>query len=303
MVCKRLVNRRWAGRAQARNLGACVFCDAMCLGWEKGLGRAGKAGKLQMKYNFDRCCDVIWISSISRVVLCLGGLLGLGSIALAADPTPTPKVNGPIFYQSMCSQCHGAKGEGSELMKAPSIAGRPAWYVERQLGNFRIGRRGIKKEDTQGSLMAAIAKVLHPAEMQAVAEVVSKFAFVPPTQSVALKEPNIEEGRYLFMDRCAQCHRFNGMGEMTFGSPPLVGLQDWYLLAQINKFKTGWRGVDPTDPNGAKMQLSSGYIESEQAKHDVVAFILSLNPQKENTASGGESEQLFSTAQGQGAAR
>lgn len=235
---------------------------------------------------------------MSRALLCLGGFLGLGLTAFAADPAPTPQVNGPVFYQSMCSQCHGAKGEGSELIRAPSIAGRPAWYVERQLENFRIGRRGMKKEDAQGSLMAAIAKVLHPAEMKAVAEVVSKFAFVPPTQTVALKEPNIEEGRYLFMDRCAQCHRFNGTGEMTFGSPPLVGLQDWYLLAQINKFKTGWRGVDPTDPNGAKMQLSSGYIESEQAKHDVVAFILSLNPKKEDTVSDSTSESLFSTAQG-----
>ena len=246
---------------------------------------------------------------MSRALLCLGGLLSLGLKASAADPTPTPKVNGPVFYQSMCSQCHGARGEGNELIKAPSIAGRPAWYVERQLGNFRIGRRGMKKEDTQGSLMAAIARVLHPAEMKAVAEVISKFAFVPPTQTTALKEPNIEEGRYLFMDRCAQCHRFNGTGEMTFGSPPLIGLQDWYLLAQIGKFKTGWRGVDSTDPNGAKMQLSSGYIESEQAKHDVVAFILSLNPKKEDTAGETASESLFSTAQetesrtGQGAAR
>lgn len=213
------------------------------------------------------------------------------SVALA----PTPASDGAIFYQSMCTQCHGTHGEGSEIMKAPSIAGRPAWYVERQLENFRHGRRGMNSRDVQGALMASIAKVLLPEQMKAVAEVVSNMSFVPPTNSTALRDPNVEEGRFIFMDRCAQCHRFNATGEMTFGSPPLIGLQDWYLLAQIEKFKNGWRGVDPTDPNGTKMQQSSGYIESDQAKHDVVAFILSLNPKKEED---GAPNALFSDTQG-----
>ena len=180
------------------------------------------------------------------------------------------------------------------MIKAPSIAGRPAWYVERQLENFRHGRRGMKSQDVQGALMASIAKVLVPEQMKAVAEVVAKMPFVAPTHSTALKDPNVEEGRFIFMDRCAQCHRFNATGEMTFGSPPLIGLQDWYLLAQIRKFKNGWRGVDPTDPNGTKMQQSSGFIESEQAMHDVVAFILSLNPKKEDETA---SDSLFSNTQ------
>lgn len=226
--------------------------------------------------------------SSKRVFQLLLGLscgLWVGIIAMANSQTaPSPSLaavpasDGAIFYQSMCSQCHGSRGEGNEMVKAPSIAGRPAWYVERQLENFRHGRRGMKSQDIQGSLMASIAKVLLPEQMTAVAEVVAKMPFVSPAQSLALKDPDVEEGRFIFMDRCAQCHRFNGTGEMTFGSPPLIGLQDWYLLAQIGKFKSGWRGVDPADPNGTKMQQSSGYIESEQAKHDVVAFIMSLNP-------------------------
>ena len=238
---------------------------------------------------------------VFQLFLGLGSGLWIGMAAVAnsrsSPPTPVAEAvapsDGAIFYQSMCTQCHGTRGEGNELIKAPSIAGRPAWYVERQLENFRHGRRGMKSQDVQGALMASIAKVLLPEQMKAVAEVVSKMPFVPPSSTVALKDPNLEEGRFLFMDRCAQCHRFNATGEMTFGSPPLIGLQDWYLLAQINKFKTGWRGVDPNDPNGTKMQQSSGYIESEQAKHDVVAFILSLNPKKEE----GAPDSLFSETQ------
>ena len=58
-------------------------------------------------------------------------------------------------------------------------------------------------------------------------------------------------------------------------------------MAQIDKFKTGWRGIDPADANGAKMKFSAQFIESEQAKHDVVAFILSLNPTVQKTAAAG----------------
>jgi len=224
---------------------------------------------------------------------------------LAGEPLSAPvastETSGPVLYKTICFQCHGMNGEGNELIKAPSIAGRPAWYVERQLENFRDGRRGTDKQDVQGLLMAAVAKVLRPEQGAAVSQVIAKMNFVTPKAPLALHNANLEEGQMLFMERCAECHRFNGSGEMTFGSPPLVGLQDWYLLAQLGKFKSGWRGADPTDPNGVKMQLSSQFIESEQAKHDVVAFILSLNA-TDQSANPGDSklDQLFAPAGNQG---
>jgi hypothetical protein len=199
-------------------------------------------------------------------------------------PSQQVAAQGDLFA-TVCAQCHGPVGQGNDLLKAPSIAARPAWYVLAQLQNFHSGRRGSNPADLPGTQMATIAKTLSIDQMNDVAKKVQSLALVLPSTATALNNPDLEEGRILFTERCMECHRYNASGEMTFGSPPLVGLQDWYLLAQIDKFKSGWRGVDPADPNGTKMKLSSQYIESEQAKHDVVAFILSLNPTNQDTAS------------------
>lgn len=74
-----------------------------------------------------------------------------------------------------------------------------------------------------------------------------------------------------------ECHRYNASGELAFGSPPLIGRQDWYLKAQIEKFKNGMRGTVKGDENGAKMVRSSQFIEDEQSLKDVVAYIMTLN--------------------------
>ena len=81
----------------------------------------------------------------------------------------------------------------------------------------------------------------------------------------------------LFQERCMECHRYNASGELAFGSPPLVGRQHWYLMAQIEKFKTGARGAVKGDVNGAKMVFTSTFIEDEQALKNVVGYILTLN--------------------------
>jgi cytochrome c553 len=69
---------------------------------------------------------------------------------------------------------------------------------------------------------------------------------------------------------------------MAFGSPPLVGQQAWYIKAQIHKFKTGGRGTVKGDVNGAKMVLSSNFIEDDKMLDDIVAYILTLNPEPES---------------------
>ena len=81
----------------------------------------------------------------------------------------------------------------------------------------------------------------------------------------------------------------NATGEIAFGSPPLVGQQAWYIMAQIGKFKNGQRGTVKGDVNGAKMVLSSNFIEDEQMLRDITAYILSLNPRPEPPAPSNDS--------------
>src|SRR5262249_29159220 len=83
-------------------------------------------------------------------------------------------------------------------------------------------------------------------------------------------------GRELFAERCMECHRYNGEGELAFGAAPLVGLQDWYLASQLKKFQNGMRGTQKDDVNGQKMVFSSGYISDGATLKSVAGYVLAL---------------------------
>lgn len=189
---------------------------------------------------------------------------------------------GAVLFQNVCAQCHGLKGEGKEDVRAPSIANLPNWYVITQVTNFHDGKRGSDmKVDPQGALMASIAKALKPEQVQAVALVVEKLPLVIPAKRM-IEGTDVAAGKLLFYEHCTECHRYNASGEMAFGSPPLVGRQDWYLLAQLRKFKNLHRGTAKGDEKGAKMvRMATLFIEDEAAMKNVVSYILTLNPTPE----------------------
>ncbi len=189
---------------------------------------------------------------------------------------------GGVLFQNVCGQCHGPKGEWREDLKTPSIAHLPAWYVTTQLGNFHDGKRGADTAvDPQGAMMAAIAKALQPAQVAEVAKHVEALPLVVPAR-LTMDGADPQAGQRLFYERCMDCHRYNASGEMAFGSPPLVGRQGWYLLAQLKKFKGLHRGAAKGDEKGAKMvQMATLFIEDEQAMKDVIGFILTLNPPRD----------------------
>jgi cbb3-type cytochrome c oxidase subunit III len=196
--------------------------------------------------------------------------------SLAEDkPAPQTAEGGRILFQNVCAQCHGPKGEGNAQIKSPSIASLPDWYVKAQIENFRADRRGFHPQDIEGQLMRAITKVLQPEQVAAVAEFVSKMPRITPQPTI--KDADLAMGKDLFEERCMECHRFNGEGELAFGAAQLMGLQDWYLAAELKKFKSGMRGAIKDDANGQKMVFSSGFVENEKMLQSVVAYILTLN--------------------------
>lgn len=217
------------------------------------------------------------------------GILFLASLVQASDPAPPPSPQVPFspdlmgskLFEQTCAACHGLKGEGKDELRTPSIAHQPAYYIRNQLTSFRENRRGNDPSDPQGIMMAAIAKALQPAQLESIAAHVESMPLVIPTV-LTVEGADIKEGRYLFEMRCMECHRYNASGELAFGSPPLYGLQGWYLTAQLTKFKTGHRGAAKGDVNGAKMVFTSSFIENDQMLKDLVGYILSLNPIPEN---------------------
>lgn len=116
-------------------------------------------------------------SSMAHFVAVLLAALTLGSVPNAIAQSGNARVEtdperGQTLYRS-CQACHGAAGEGSAPMNAPRLAGQHPWYLQRQLDNFRMGRRG-GEGDTYGSIMAPMAQGLPDA--QAIRDVVSYIA-------------------------------------------------------------------------------------------------------------------------------
>lgn len=202
-------------------------------------------------------------------------LFPLLASGLMAQPENTA---GKVLFSTVCAACHGTSGEGNIQFKAPSIGGMPVWYVTRQIRNFQHDRRGFDAGDAEGQLMRAMAKSLTAEKVDDVAKYVATMKRVTPKPTV---KAEIERGRELFSERCMECHRYNAEGEYTFGSPPLMGLPDWYIRSQIIKFRTGQRGVEKTDPYGTKMAFSSGFIEDEEALDSLVAYLMSMQKPKE----------------------
>ncbi|WP_170157339.1 c-type cytochrome [Roseimicrobium gellanilyticum] len=205
-------------------------------------------------------------------------------MAQAADEPSSEGMT--TLYQNVCATCHGSRGEGRAEVKAPSIAGLPDWYVQGQLESFRADRRGIHEKDLEGQMMRAVSKVLSESQLAAMARHVAGMKRVTPSPTMVA---DVAAGRELYAERCMECHRYNAEGELFFASPPLVGLQDWYLASQIRKYQSGIRGVHPKDVNGQKMVFSSGFVESEEVLHSLVAYLMELQkPKSSETASKDE---------------
>lgn len=211
----------------------------------------------------------------------------------AATPGSSPVIpmvtaemkDGKVIFEQVCSACHGMDGGGKAELKSPAIASLPEYYAKNQIASFREGRRGHHPEDTQSFLMGSIAKQLTAVQTEAVITHLTKMPRTIPAEfEKDSKDADLANGMMLFQERCMECHRYNATGEIAFGSPPLVGQQAWYIMAQIEKFKNGQRGTVKGDVNGAKMVLSSNFIEDKQMLRDIVAYIVSLNPRPEPPA-------------------
>ncbi|MFK5924062.1 MAG: c-type cytochrome [Verrucomicrobiota bacterium] len=188
-------------------------------------------------------------------------------------------------YQRICLNCHGDKGQGNAQLRTPSIAGLPDWYVMAQLGKFRNRLRGAHEKDLTGAQMHAIALSLNDEQMKEAAAVIMKMP-LHATQNTL--KGDAAKGMYVYMDQCMECHRYNGSGEVAFRSGQLVGLQDWYMLGQLEKFRSGIRGTDRKDEDGTRMREIASRLRDKDLAN-VLAYIAQLAEQyvgELNTAIG-----------------
>ena len=61
----------------------------------------------------------------------------------------------------VCAACHGQQGEGNmRALNAPKIAGQSAWYLKRQIMNYKNGLRGTHEGDVYGQQMIGMVATL-----------------------------------------------------------------------------------------------------------------------------------------------
>ena len=195
------------------------------------------------------------------------GLMLCGSNGLAQD---AKRGTEPF---KVCAGCHGFKGEGNQLVGAPKLAGQQGWYLARQIRNFRDGIRGTNEADARGHTMSQMASSRMSDEE--IEDLVDYIATLPDVRAKLTIEGNAVKGGQLYAT-CAACHGAKAEGNPQTGAPALAGMDDWYQLVQLEKFKNRVRGADPDDSHGQQMASIATLLSDEQAMKDVIAYINSL---------------------------
>ena len=199
------------------------------------------------------------------LALTLGGCGGRARAGIA---------RGAELYDT-CEPCHGAEGAGDPSLGAPSIAGLPLWYLEAQLAKFRSGVRGAHPADMEGHRMRPMARSLNlEGDVSSVAQYVASLPARPAPQTLTGGDP--AAGATAYTTVCVVCHGADAMGLEAMGAPTLVNQADWYMVRQLDKFKSGMRGADPRDVQGAQMAAMSAILGDRQAMLDVIAYIRTL---------------------------
>ena len=182
----------------------------------------------------------------------------------------------PSLYQMNCSACHGKEGEGNRELMAPPLVNSSSWYLREQLKKFQNDWRGAQAGDVHGQQMKAVVSELSEEKIEMIIAEVEAFPFVMPERTM---EGDSELGAELYRELCAECHRYNGHGEITFKSAPLIGLPDWYIAAQIEKFLKGDRGYHPDDLYSQKMAKMARRPKGEEELMHIIAYIQKLHEQ------------------------
>jgi cytochrome c oxidase subunit 2 len=192
---------------------------------------------------------------------------------------PDPAAGKALF--TPCVACHGESGLGNLQLNAPKLAGQGAWYLRRQLENFKQGRRGGQPNDLYGTQMIPFAGML--ADEAALRNVTAYIESLPDHPPKATVSGDAGRGAALYRT-CASCHGDSGQGIAATNAPRLSHMSDWYLARQMNNFKDGVRGSHHQDLYGQQMAMISAIIPDTRAIDDLLAYINTLQPVNERTA-------------------
>ena len=105
---------------------------------------------------------------------------------------------------------------------------------------------------------------------------VSYIGTLEDIPSEATIDADTTRGKELYATTCLACHGETGMGNPELNAPRLAGMTDWYMVTQMQKFRTDRRGDHPDDVYGLQMVPFAKALPDEQAVLEVVAYINTL---------------------------
>ena len=205
---------------------------------------------------------------MTKTIVCCTILLA-GVLTISAAQAAGDAEKGKQLF-AVCAACHGQAGEGNTVLNAPANGGQDEWYVIRQLRNFREGVRGSDPKDTFGAQMRPMAMQL--ADDQAVEDVAAYVATLAAPQPATTVEGNADAGKEAYTP-CVACHGANGEGNKSLNAPRLSRQYDWYVVRQLENFKTGVRGTHAKDIYGQQMRPMAQILATDQQVADVTAYI------------------------------
>ena len=173
-----------------------------------------------------------------------------------------------------CIACHGQSGEGNQQFNAPVSAGQGAWYVSRQLINFREGIRGTHTDDTYGAQMRPAALALE--DDQAIEDIAAYIETLPTPNPPRTVDGNVEAGRNAYV-LCVACHGASAEGNKLLNAPRLSKQHDWYFVRQMKNFQAGTRGAHAQDIYGAQMRGMAQMLATDEQINDVAAYLATLD--------------------------
>jgi cytochrome c553 len=165
-------------------------------------------------------------------------LLALPVWGVAAPADDAAK--GATLAAKVCAACHGADGN-SPLSMNPNLAGQHAEYLNKQLRDFKSGKRS-------NPVMAPIAASLSDDDMRNLsAHYAAQKASVLTAKDLALATKGQKLFRAGVADKgvaaCAGCHSPNGAG-IPIQYPRVAGQHADYVAAQLKAFRAEERGND-----------------------------------------------------------
>lgn len=174
---------------------------------------------------------------------------------------------------AVCAACHGPDGN-SLAPQWPKLAGQHAAYLEKQLADYKAGRRS-------NPIMGPVAASLSDAE---ISDLAAYYAQQEIAIGKAAKE-HVALGRVVYhggvqssgVPACMACHGPSGKGNPAAGFPALRGQHAEYTEKQLQAYASGQRANDGEGAimrdiaariSSKEMQAVSSYIEG---LHEIIA--------------------------------